>query len=61
VQGRRIGVIADLPCRDKEAKKATIGISHGVQLGIYTAFSLADLASEILFPPRLDAVRCALR
>src|SRR5690606_1256618 len=61
-QGRCTGVIADLAGRDEEAQRATVCISHGVQLRVHAALGPADQAAEIpFFTPRLEAVRWALR
>jgi hypothetical protein len=65
-QGRRTGIVADLPCGHEEADRAAIGIGDGMQLGVHAALRAADqTASLVAWPPffdrRLVAVRCALR
>ena len=61
-QGGSSGVIADLPCRDKEADRATAGVCNSMKLCIHAALGPANQASTPPFlTPKLVAVRCAFK
>jgi len=61
-EGGGAGVVADLASGHEQADGASVGIGHGMKLGVHAALGASDQPPEApFFTRRLEAVRCALR
>jgi len=65
-QGGGSRVVADLACGHEELQGPSLGIGHGMQLGVQATLRTPDQTSTLIAGPpffarRLEAVRCAFR